>query len=57
MCPLANNWPPQYYAPHYYATDLWSKGGYSTQPTIYALNNWPLKHKNLGKYTDNFVTA
>jgi hypothetical protein len=24
MC-LANNWPPQYYAPHYYATDLWSK--------------------------------
>jgi hypothetical protein len=20
-----NNWPPQYYAPHYYATDLWSK--------------------------------
>jgi hypothetical protein len=25
MCPLANNWPPQYYAPHYYATDLWSK--------------------------------
>jgi hypothetical protein len=22
---LANNWPPQYYAPHYYATDLWSK--------------------------------
>jgi hypothetical protein len=25
MCPLANNWPPQYYAPHYYATDLWSR--------------------------------
>jgi hypothetical protein len=25
MCPLANNWPPQYYAPHYYAADLWSK--------------------------------
>jgi hypothetical protein len=19
---LANNWPPQYYAPHYYVTDL-----------------------------------
>jgi hypothetical protein len=27
---LANNWPPQYYAPHYYATDLWLKSGYST---------------------------
>jgi hypothetical protein len=25
MCPLANNWPPKYYAPHYYATDLGPK--------------------------------
>jgi hypothetical protein len=24
MCPLANNWPPQYYAPPL-CTDLWSK--------------------------------
>jgi hypothetical protein len=51
------NWPPQYYAPHYYAADLWSKEWIFNILTICALNNWPLMHLNLGKYTDNFVTA
>jgi hypothetical protein len=40
MCPLANNWPPQYYAPHYYATDLWSKWIFNILMCPLA-NNWP----------------
>jgi hypothetical protein len=41
MCPLANNWPPQYYAPHYYATDLWSQGGLFNILMCPLANNWP----------------
>jgi hypothetical protein len=40
MCPLANNLP-QYYAPHYYATDLWSKEWIFNILMCPLANNWP----------------
>jgi hypothetical protein len=38
-CPLANNWPP-YYAPHYYAADLWFKVDIQ-HFNVSLANNWP----------------
>jgi hypothetical protein len=40
MCPLANNWPPQYYAPPTMQL-IFGPGGYSTFFMCPLANNWP----------------